>query len=106
VLAEVSGAVADCRVALAGVEGADSVREATARQAELARAGYERGEIGAVDLEPLELAETRALRDLHAARQRLAAAGLALETATGEWPPGSVKWPDPREPMQPEEGLR
>lgn len=106
VLAEVSGAVAGCRTALADVEGADSVREATKRQAALARAAYERGEIGATALEPLELAETRALRDLHAARQRLAAAGLALETATGEWPPGSVRWPDPREPVKPEEGSR
>lgn len=106
VLAEVSGAVAGCRAALADAEGADSVREAMARQAELARAAYERGEVGAVALEPLELAETRARRDLHAARQRLAAAGLALETATGEWPPGSVRWPDPREPVRPEEGSR
>jgi len=91
---------------LADAAGADSVREATARQAELARAAYERGEIGAVALEPLELAETRARRDLHAARQRLATAGLALETATGEWPPGPVRWPDPREPVRPEEGSR
>ena len=106
VLAEVSGAVAGCRAALADVEGADSVRAATARQAELARAAYERGEIGAVALEPLELAETRARRDLHAARQRVATAALALETATGEWPPGSVRWPDPREPVKSEEGSR
>jgi outer membrane protein TolC len=106
VLAEVSGAVAGCQAALADAEGADSVREATARQAELARAAYERGEIGAVALEPLELAETRARRDLHAAWQRLAAAGLALETATGEWPPGPVQWPDPRQPVGPEEGSR
>ena len=106
VLAEVSAAVAGCRAAFADAAGADSVREATARQAELARAAYERGEIGATALAPLELAETRALRDLHAARQRLAAAGLVLETATGEWPPGPVRWPDPREPVTPEEGSR
>lgn len=106
VLGEVSAALAGCRAALADAEGADSVRAATARQAELARAAYERGEIGAIALEPLELAETRALRDLHAARQRLAAAGLALETATGAWPPGSVQWPDPREPVQSEEESR
>ena len=106
VLEEVSDAVAGCGVALADAEGADSVREATERRAELARSAYERGEIGVTDLEPLELAETRALRDLHAARQRLAAAGLALETATGAWPPGAVHWPDPRGPVKPEEDSR
>jgi outer membrane protein TolC len=102
----VSDAVAGCGIALADAEGADSVREATERRAELARSAYERGEIGVTDLEPLELAETRALRDLHAARQRLAAAGLALETAAGAWPPGSLRWPDPREPVKPEEDSR
>jgi cobalt-zinc-cadmium efflux system outer membrane protein len=101
VLEEVSGGVAGCRLALADVAGAESVRAATSRQAELARAAYDRGELSASALEPLELAETRALRDLHAARQRLAAAGLALETVTGAWPPGEVRWPDPRDPVRP-----
>ena len=103
VLQEVAGAVVDCRIALADVAGADSVRQATARQAELARAAYERGELSATALEPLELSETRALRDLHAARQRLAGAGLALETALGAWPPGEIRWPDPREPVRREQ---
>jgi cobalt-zinc-cadmium efflux system outer membrane protein len=103
VLEEVAAAVAACRLALADVAGADSVRQATARQAELARAAYDRGELSATALEPLELAETRALRDLHGARQRLAAAALALETVAGEWPPGEVRWPDPREPVRGEE---
>jgi cobalt-zinc-cadmium efflux system outer membrane protein len=106
VLAEVTAAVAGCRLALAEVEGADSVRAATSRRAELARSAYQRGEIGVIELEPLELAETRALRDVHTARQRRAAAALAVETATGAWPPGSVSWPDPREPVSTEEGLR
>ena len=95
VLAEVATAIAGCRVALADVAGAEAVREATERRAELARSAYERGEIGVVDLEPLEFAETRALRDLHAARERRAIAALAVETATGAWPPGSVAWLDP-----------
>jgi outer membrane protein, heavy metal efflux system len=107
VLEEVAGTVASCRLGLAEVAGTDSVRQATARQTGLARAAYERGELSATALEPLELAETRALRDLHAARQRLAAAGLALETAVGDWPPGEVRWPDPREPVRrDEEALR
>ncbi len=106
VLEEVSGAVAACRIALAEVEGADSVRAATSRRAELARLAYDRGEIGVIELEPLELAEIRAMRDLHAARRRRAAAALAIETATGAWPPGSVSWPDPREPAGPGEGSR
>jgi outer membrane protein TolC len=101
VLEEVAGGVAGCRLALADVAGAESVRQANVRQAELARAAYERGELSATTLEPLELAETRALRDLHGARQRLAVAGLTLETATGAWPPGDVRWPDPREPVRP-----
>jgi outer membrane protein TolC len=101
VLEEVAGGVAGCRLALADVAGAESVRQANVRQAELARAAYERGELSATTLEPLELAETRALRDLHGARQRLAVAGLTLETATGAWPPGDVRWPDPREPVKP-----
>jgi len=100
VLEEVAGAVAACRLALVDVAGTDSVRQANRRQAELARAAYERGELSATALEPLELIETRALRDLHAARQRLAAAGLALETAVGEWPPGEIHWPDPRDPVR------
>jgi outer membrane protein TolC len=100
VLEEVAGAVAACRFALVDVAGTDSVRQANRRQAELARAAYERGELSATALEPLELIETRALRDLHAARQRLAAAGLALETAVGEWPPGEIHWPDPRDPVR------
>ena len=104
VLEDVSGAVAGCRAALADAAGTDSVRAATARRAELARSAYGRGEIGVTDLEPLELAETRASRDLHAAVRRLASAALALETATGAWPPGSVQWPDPREPVGPEKG--
>jgi len=103
VLQEVAGAVVGCRAAQTDVAGADSVRQATARQAELARAAYERGELSATALEPLELAETRALRDLHAARQRLATAGLALETAVGAWPPGEIRWPDPREPVRREQ---
>ena len=101
VLEEVSAGVAACRLAVADVSGAESVREATARQAELARAAYDRGELSATALEPLELTETRALRDLHAARQRLATAGLAIETAIGAWPPGGVRWPDLREPIRP-----
>ena len=101
VLEEVASGVAACRLALADVTGAEAVREATARQAELARAAYERGELSATALEPLELAETRALRDLHVARQRLATAGLLLETATGAWPPGDVRWPDPKDPVRP-----
>jgi len=105
-LEEVTAALAGCRVALAEVEGADSVRAATLRRAESARSAYERGEIGAIELAPLELAEIRALRDLHTALQRRAAAALALETATGAWPPGSVSWPDPREPVSSEEGWR
>jgi len=106
VLADVSSAMAGCRVAGADAAGADSLRRATERRAELARAAYERGEIGAIELEPAELAETRALRDLHSAEQRLASAALALETATGAWPPGTVQWPDPREPIGSEEGAR
>jgi outer membrane protein, heavy metal efflux system len=106
VLEDVGAAAAGCRVALADAAGADSVRAATERRAELARSAYERGEIGVSDLEPLELAETRALRDMHAAKQRLGSAALALETATGGWPPGPVRWPDPREPFGTEEGAR
>jgi outer membrane protein TolC len=105
VLAEVAAAVAGCRVARADVEGAESVRAATERRAELARAAYERGEIGVVELEPLEFAETRALRDLHAARERQALAALAVETATGAWPPGTVAWEPPPEATT-EEGAR
>lgn len=101
VLEEVAGGVASCRLALADVAGAESVRQANVHQTELARAAYERGELSATALEPLELAATRALRDLHGARQRLAVAGLTLETATGAWPPGDVRWPDPREPVRP-----
>lgn len=100
VVSEVQGALAGCRLALADVAGADSVRQATARQAALARAAYDRGEIAAVQLGPIELAETRALRELHAARRRLAGAAAALEAATGAWPAGPVRWPDPRIPTR------
>lgn len=100
VVAEVQGGLAGCRLALADVAGADSVRQAAARLATLARAAYDRGEIAAVQLEPLELAEMRALRDLHAARRRLVGAATALEAAIGAWPAGPVRWPDPRMPTR------
>jgi outer membrane protein TolC len=96
VLADVGAAIAACRLAESEVAGADSVLAATRRRAEVGRAAYQRGELGAADLEPLELAETRAVRDLHAARQRAATAALGLEAATGAWPPGAVQWPDPK----------
>jgi outer membrane protein, heavy metal efflux system len=96
VIAEVDGAVAGCRVAESDIAGADSALAATRRRAGVARGAYERGELGAADLEPLELAETRAIRELHAARRRAAVSALALEAATGAWPPGDVRWPDPK----------
>jgi outer membrane protein TolC len=106
VLAEVDGAIAGCRVVESEIAGADSVLAATRRRAEVGRGAYERGEVGAADLEPLELAETRALRELHAARQRAAASALALETATGAWPPGDVRWPDPQASVRLAEATR
>ncbi|HET7600813.1 MAG TPA: TolC family protein [Gemmatimonadales bacterium] len=106
VIADVAAAVAACRVSQTELAGADSVAAAVARRAAVARGAYERGEIGAADLEPLELEETRALRARHAARHHLAAAGVALEAATGAWPPGDITWPDPREPRELAEGPR
>ncbi|HEU5171107.1 MAG TPA: TolC family protein [Gemmatimonadales bacterium] len=101
-LEAVAASAAACRVALAELAGADSLRRATARRAELARAAYDRGEIGASELEPIELADARVLRELHAARRRLAEAGMAQEMAIGAWPPGEIRWPDPRQAPRPE----
>ncbi|HEX5385413.1 MAG TPA: TolC family protein [Gemmatimonadales bacterium] len=95
VIADVGAALAACRVARSETAGTDSVLAATRRRAEVARAAYERGEVGAGDLEPLELAESRAILEQHAAAQREATAALALDAATGAWPPGNVTWPDP-----------
>ncbi len=96
-IAQVDLAAAACRVAGVELESADSVRAATLRRVEEGQAAYERGEVGVIDLATLELEATRALGELHLGRQRSAAAGLALEAATGAWPPGAVTWPDPRE---------
>lgn len=106
VLAEVDAAVASCRVAESEIAGADSALAAARQRAAVARAAYERGELGAADLEPIELAETRALREVHAARRRGAVSALALEAAIGAWPPGDVRWPDPKASVRLAEATR
>jgi outer membrane protein TolC len=96
-IGEVSRALESCRGASLEATVADSQRVASAQVAALARAAYERGEHGRLDLARAELLVARADAAGRAAGRSLERAGLELELAAGEWAgAGDRPWPDPR----------
>ena len=107
-LAETGRALEACRGAALERTVADSQRVVAGRLAELARAAYERGETGRLDLARAELLQARAAALEGAARRRLERAGLRLELAAAEWRgAGASPWPDLREaPFTPDEEPR
>ena len=108
IIMEVTRALEACRGAALEVGVADSQRVAAERVRELARAAYERGERGRLDLARAELLVTRAAATSRAVARALERAGLALELAAGEWvAAGDRAWPDPRtERFTPDEEQR
>ncbi len=102
ILAEAGEAAESCRAAMAEIVVADSVGAAAEELVTIARGRYERGETGRLEPARSELSAARAAAAQRAARRRLQVAGLAVETAAGEWRgPAADAWPDPRElPLQ------
>jgi hypothetical protein len=78
------------------------------RTAALARAAYDRGETGRLEVARAELLQLRSTAAERAAARRLEAAGLELELAAAEWRGSELaRWPDPRvEPFTPAEEPR
>jgi len=103
-LGDAARAAGRCRGARLEAAAADSQVVVAERQAALARAAYERGETSRLDPALAALGVVRAERARRLQAGRLAAAGLALEAATG----GSAdaeggRWPDPRSDILTEE---
>jgi outer membrane protein TolC len=106
--AEAGSALEACRGAAVERAVADSQLAAAERVATLARAAYDRGESGRLELARAELLQVRAAAAGRAAARRLERAGLALELAAAEWlGTDTARWPDPRaEPFTPGEESR
>jgi len=99
VLGQVGVAVEGCRGATLERSASDSELTAAERSVSLARAAYGRGETGRTELARSELALQRARRTQRETQAGEVLAGLELEAAAGEWhTPGTVRWPDPRNP--------
>lgn len=95
VLAAVDSATALCRNSRREIVAADSLLQTTGEQLALARAGYQRGEIGLADVALANLALVRARRTHDRATQRSLASSVALDEATGLWLSGPpIKWHD------------
>jgi outer membrane protein TolC len=95
VLVAADSAVAACgnvsRESLAATEAQQSASDAL----RLARAAYDRGEVGRTEVAFARLAVVRATRAVHLAQQRAREASLALEAALGGWTgDGAPRWPD------------
>ena len=103
--AEVEGAFERCHGAALERAVADSQRVAAEQVAALARAAYDRGETGRLELARAGLLRATARAAERAARGREERAGLELEVATGSWPQAeTMRWPDPvLEPYLPED---
>ncbi len=99
ILAEADAAVESCRAAATDLADADSLAAAAERVAAIARAGYERGELGHLEQARAELTLLRAASAREAAKRRLESAGLQVEASVGDWRGTTPEsWPDPREP--------
>jgi outer membrane protein TolC len=107
-LATAGRALEGCRGAVLERAAADSQRIAAGRVAALARAAYDRGEAGGLELGRADLLELRAAAAARVAARRLERAGLDLELAAAQWLGASpAPWPDPAiEPFTPAEEPR
>lgn len=106
VIADVTAALIFCSSATRALQATDSLLSSARRRVGLAAAAYERGETGRTEIELLELAAARALRERHAAERRVATAALEMQLAEGKWGLRDSRWPDPRVPLTQEENRR
>ena len=98
ILGDLAVAGERCRGARIERVATDSQTAVAARSVARARGAYGRGETPKLDAALAELALARAERARRDADRRVAAAGFAVEAATGEWlGEDAPRWPDPRE---------
>lgn len=95
VLGAVDAALAACRDARRARDVATGLVESTERALRLARAAYDRGEIGRTEIAFAQLALVRARRTATATDMREQRASATLETALGVWSAPAPRWPDP-----------
>ncbi len=97
VLGELGTASLGCRGAAVELTTADSQVVALERVADLARAAYQRGETGSMELAQADLALIRARRLRAVVQRRLLAAAAEVEAVVAIWlGAGGDRWPDPR----------
>ncbi len=91
---------ADSAVAVCAEVGRETLAATAAERSalealRLARAAYDRGEIGRTEVAFARLAVVRSSRAVHVAQQRKREASVALEAALGGWTSeGAPRWPD------------